>query len=66
MKLTKNVGGIDKVLRLVLGALGIGVGLYMGWWWLVGIGAIIFLSGLLGRCGLYYLLGINTCPVQQR
>ncbi len=66
MKLTKNVGGIDKVLRLVLGALGIGVGLYMGWWWLVGIGAIIFLSGLLGRCGLYYVLGINTCPVQER
>ena len=66
MNLTKNVGGIDKVLRLVLGALGIGAGVYMGWWWLAGVGAVIFLTGIVGRCGLYYVLGINTCPIKER
>jgi hypothetical protein len=55
MKLAKNVGGIDKVLRLVIGAVAIGVGAYTGMWWLAGVGAIVFLTGLLGRCGLYYL-----------
>jgi len=66
MNLTKNVGGIDRILRLALGALGIGTGLYMSWWWLAGIGAVVFLTGLMGRCGLYYVLGINTCSVKER
>jgi len=66
MKLKKNVGGIDKVLRLVVGAVVIATGIYMGWWWLAVIGAIVFLTGLLGRCGLYYLIGVNTCPVEDR
>jgi hypothetical protein len=66
MKLAKNVGGIDKVLRLGIGAVAMGVGAYTGMWWLVGVGAIIFLTGLLGRCGLYYLIGVNTCSVEKR
>jgi hypothetical protein len=66
MRLEKNVGGIDKVLRLGIGAVAMGVGAYTGMWWLVGVGAIIFLTGLLGRCGLYYLIGVNTCPVEKR
>ncbi len=66
MKLAENVGGIDKVLRLVIGAVAIGVGAYTGMWWLAGVGAIVFLTGLLGRCGLYYLIGVNTCPVEKR
>ena len=66
MKLARNVGGIDKVLRLGIGAVAMGVGAYTGMWWLVGVGAIIFLTGLLVRCGLYYLIGVNTCPVEKR
>jgi hypothetical protein len=66
MKLAKNVGGIDRTLRLVLGGLAIGVGIFMGWWWLAAIGALIFLSGLVGRCSLYYLFGVNTCPAEKK
>jgi hypothetical protein len=66
MKLAKNVGGIDKVLRLGIGAVAMGLGAYIGAWWLVGVGTIIFLTGLLGRCGLYYLIGVNTCPGEKR
>jgi ABC-type protease/lipase transport system fused ATPase/permease subunit len=66
MKLAKNVGGIDKVLRLAVGAVAMGAGAYTGMWWMVGVGAIIFLTGLLGRCGFYYLMGVNTCPVEKR
>lgn len=65
MKLTQNVGGIDKVLRLIGGAALIGAGAFTGMWWLAIIGGILFLTGLLGRCGLYYLLGVNTCPTKQ-
>jgi len=60
-----NVGGIDKILRIVVGivlvslaALGI-VGIW-GW-----IGVVPLLTGLFGRCPLYPLLGISTCPMKK-
>lgn len=59
-----NVGGIDRVLRLVLGAALIGWGVYaQSWWGLIGVP--ILLSGLIGQCFAYRLLGISTCKVKQ-
>lgn len=60
----KNVGGIDKILRIVIGALLI-VGALMGygvWMW---IGVVPLLTGLTGRCGAYKLFGMNTCPLKK-
>ncbi|MCX7607519.1 MAG: DUF2892 domain-containing protein [Bacteroidia bacterium] len=66
MKLTQNVGGIDKYLRLIVGAALVIVGiLYSQGWWLAIPGAVIFLSGLVGRCLLYYPFGISTCPAKK-
>ncbi|WGE34483.1 DUF2892 domain-containing protein [Actinobacillus genomosp. 1] len=61
-----NVGGIDKVLRIVIGALLtlLAVTGTVGIWGYLGV--IILLSGVFSRCGLYALFGINTaqnCPV---
>ncbi|HMV04104.1 MAG TPA: DUF2892 domain-containing protein [Accumulibacter sp.] len=60
-----NVGGIDKILRIVVGialiamaALGV-VGVW-GW-----IGVVPLLTGLFGTCPAYSLLGVNTCPMQK-
>lgn len=60
-----NVGGIDKILRIVIGivlmslsALGI-VGVW-GW-----IGIVPLLTGIFGWCPLYPLFGINSCPVKK-
>jgi hypothetical protein len=60
-----NVGGIDKILRIVVGialislaALGV-VGVW-GW-----IGVVPLLTGLFGVCPAYLLLGANTCPVKK-
>lgn len=60
----KNVGGIDKILRIVIGALLI-VGALMGygvWMW---IGVVPLLTGLTGRCGAYKLFGMSTCPLKK-
>jgi len=56
-----NVGGIDRGLRVALGA-----GLIA---WAAAfdgpapayLGFIPLLTGVFGMCGLYSLLGINTC-----
>jgi len=59
----KNVGGIDKYLRIAVGAFLIAlvfVGPQSPWGW---IGVVPLATGLLGFCPLYKLLGLNTCPV---
>jgi len=60
----KNVGSVDKVIRIVLGIGMIGAGIYYGSW-LGAIGAIPLLTGIFGTCGLYSLLGINTCSIKK-
>ncbi|MBF0340284.1 MAG: DUF2892 domain-containing protein [Magnetococcales bacterium] len=56
-----NVGGIDRILRIVVGIALLSqvvVGLHT-LWGLVGL--IPLLTGLFRFCALYSLLGINTC-----
>lgn len=58
-----NVGGIDRVLRILLGLLLIGLtlaGVIGVWGW---IGVLLLATGLLRTCPAYSLLGVNTCPV---
>jgi len=66
MRLVQNVGGIDKAIRIVVGLALVGIAVYTEMWWLAAVGALLALTGLVGRCGLYYLLGINTCPTQPK
>ncbi|RUR27771.1 DUF2892 domain-containing protein [Vreelandella andesensis] len=56
-----NVGGIDKVARIVVGLILIVLALTgtIGvWGW---IGVIPLATGLFNVCPLYSLLGISTC-----
>ncbi len=60
-----NVGGIDRVLRIVVGLVLIGLAATdtVGWWgWL---GVVPLLTGLFSFCPLYTLLGVNSCPVKK-
>ncbi|MBN2646560.1 MAG: DUF2892 domain-containing protein [Thiotrichales bacterium] len=58
-----NIGLIDRILRIGLGALLIALA-YMeilGAWGYIGIVPLI--TGLIKWCPMYTLLGIQTCPV---
>jgi hypothetical protein len=61
-----NVGGIDRMARIVVGALLILLTL-MGtigvWGW---IGVVPLATGLLKTCPAYSILGFNTCPMDQK
>ncbi|MBU0593276.1 MAG: DUF2892 domain-containing protein [Pseudomonadota bacterium] len=61
----KNVGNIDKAVRIVAGAALIGLslaGIIGVWGW---IGVVPLVTGLMGWCPAYSLLGIKTCPVSK-
>ena len=63
-----NVGGIDKVLRMVAGTVLLALVFVLDgsarWWGLVGL--VPLLTGFVGYCPLYALLGINTCPLERK
>jgi hypothetical protein len=58
-----NVGGVDKVLRIAVGA-GLTTWALLGGsvWALIGV--IPLATGLFNFCGFYTLHGINTCKVK--
>jgi len=61
-----NVGGIDRILRIVLGAALILWAAVLGgpvWAW---IGIVPLATGLIKFCPLYTLLGMNTCPTDSK
>jgi hypothetical protein len=60
--MTANVGGIDRILRIVAGIVLIAlvfVGPQTPWGW---IGIIPLATGLLGWCPVYVPFGISSCP----
>lgn len=60
----KNVGGLDKILRIALGALLV-QGALMGYGWWMWIGVVPLATGLLNSCPIYSLLGISTCAASK-
>lgn len=64
-----NVGGIDRVLRIVVG-LALLAGFFLNadatyrWAYLIGI--VPLFTGLFGTCPAYAVLGLNTCPMKRR
>jgi hypothetical protein len=64
-----NVGGIDRILRIAIGAALIvwffvdrGTGL---WHYAKLIGILPLLTGVFQTCPLYSVLGISTCPMKR-
>lgn len=56
----KNVGGADKWVRLILGAVIVVLGLVnQSWWGLVGI--VPLATAFMGVCPAYLPFGISTC-----
>jgi hypothetical protein len=61
-----NVGGIDRILRIVAGLALIGLtlaGVIGAWGW---IGVVPLLTGAFKLCPLYTMIGLNTCPMDKK
>jgi hypothetical protein len=62
--MTRNVGGIDRALRITAGLALIAAaatGTVGVWGWL---GVVPLATGLMGWCPPYALLGFNTCKTK--
>lgn len=59
--MTSNVGGLDRILRIIVG-LGLIAIVFVGpqtpWGW---IGVIPLITGLVSFCPAYRLIGLSTC-----
>ncbi len=58
--MNQNVGGNDKLIRIVLSMLILGTGFYYPSWWGL-LGLIPLLTAISAMCPLYKILGISTC-----
>ena len=61
-----NVGKIDRIIRVVVGIILVGNVFYalqhpIGW-----LGVILILTGIVGKCPLYSIIGINTKPLSEK
>jgi hypothetical protein len=60
-----NVGGIDRVLRILVGLGLVAWAALLGgpvWAW---IGIVPLATGAIGFCPVYPILGMNTCPMKK-
>ncbi len=64
--MTKNIGSLDRILRIVIGAALIAATL-MGaigvWGW---IGVVPLATALMGWCPPYAILGFSTCAMKKK
>ena len=60
--MVENVGDTERMFRILIGLLLIGLAFaFGGWWWLGLIGIVPVITGLTGRCPGYVPFGISTC-----
>ena len=68
--MTSNVGGVERPVRIVVGIALIGIGAFaglspVGTGIALVVGTIMLVTGVIGFCPVWTLLGINTCPTER-
>lgn len=62
--MTSNVGGIDRIARIAIGLILVALtltGTVGAWGWL---GVVPLITGVIGWCPPYALLGFSTCAMK--
>ena len=61
--MTTNIGTVDRVVRVVVGLVIIGVGIcFRSWWGLIGL--LPLLTAVVRFCPVYVPFGISTCKTE--
>ena len=62
----KNEGMVDRSIRVILGVVLISlvfIGPQSPWGW---VGLVPLITGIIGFCPLYKIVGLNTCPITHK
>jgi hypothetical protein len=60
-----NVGGTDRIIRIILGVVIILAGFYFKSWWGV-VGILLIVTGLIRLCPAYIPFGFSTCKPDKK
>ena len=60
-----NVGGTDRIIRIILGLVIILAGVYFKSWWGV-VGILLIVTGLIRLCPAYIPFGFSTCKPDKK
>jgi len=63
-----NEGNLDRIIRVVVGVALLALFFVYpdaSWRWWTLIGVVPLVTGLVGMCPIYAMLGISTCPVKR-
>lgn len=60
----KNMGSIDRTIRIIVGLVIIALGInFQSWWGLIGL--VPLLTAFIGWCPAYLPFGISTCKTDK-
>ena len=66
--MVKNVGTLDRVIRVIVGILALGGAFFVSGTVfkviLAIVGIVMLFTAITGFCGLYRIFGISTCPTE--
>ena len=60
----RNESGLDRIVRASLGLALLSLAFTGPCVWVGVVGLVVLITGILGSCPLYALLGISTCRTQ--
>ncbi|MCK7503445.1 MAG: DUF2892 domain-containing protein [Desulfobacterales bacterium] len=60
-----NVGGTDRIIRIILGVVIILAGVYFKSWW-GAVGILLIVTGLIRFCPAYIPFGFSTCKPDKK
>jgi hypothetical protein len=60
--MVKNMGSVDRIIRVVLGIAGVVLGITLGglWWIAAALGAVFLLTSSVSFCPIYALFRVST------
>ncbi len=66
MKVTRNMGAVDRSVRAIVGLALIIMGFFTGLWWLYIIAAIMLITSAIGICPLYMPFGFRSMTKKEK
>lgn len=57
----KNVGSLDRIIRLIAGVAALAAGWYFQSWFGL-LGLVLIGTALINFCPIYAIVGLNSCP----